>query len=244
MWAPLVPSLAGQRRVLVPDLRGFGRSSAPPGGYDKHTLARDILELADSEGIDRFAVVGHDWGGWIAWLLALEHPDRVTRFAALDVPPPRGLDLSPLRLPAQALFSTYQLVIASPVAGERLVRSERLIRAFIRASAARPIPAGALDRYASAVTPPERARASVALYRTFLMRELPALARRAYSNGELRVPGLALMGERSAITRLMGAPSPSPMLQVQTIAGAGHFLVDEAPDEVRDRLLAFLELAA
>ena len=76
VWQPLIVGLGEDHRVLVPDLRGFGRSDAPDGDYSKHSLAADVLALLDREGIERADVVGHDWGGWIAWLLALEHPGR------------------------------------------------------------------------------------------------------------------------------------------------------------------------
>src|SRR3712207_6665910 len=74
-WRHLIAPLAEHHRVLVPDLRGWGWSDAPPGAYDKATFAADVLALLDAEGIDRVRIVGHDWGGFTAFLLGLEHPE-------------------------------------------------------------------------------------------------------------------------------------------------------------------------
>lgn len=239
MWDPLVGSLAATRRVLVPDLRGFGRSDAPHGSYAKHELVADVLELMDAEGIDQAAVVGHDWGGWTAWLLALEHPERVERFAALDIPPPWRFDPSPARLPRVLLFGTYQYLISTPLIGERLVSSRRVVRTFIDRAGGRMSRADA-DRYAAAIARPERAHVSVSLYREFLLNEAPAIARGTYTSRELTVPGLSIMGANSAVTRLVGAPEPEPNLRVERIDGVGHFIVDEAPEEVLALLEPFL----
>lgn len=240
MWEPLLADLARTHRVLVPDLRGFGRSDAPRGTYSKHGLMADVLALLDAEGIERTAVVGHDWGGWIAWLLALEHADRIERFAALDIPPPWRFDASPRRLPSQLLFGSYQYAISMPLLGERLVSSRGIVRRFIQAGAGGDIQAADADGYARAIAREERAHVSVAVYRTFLLHELPAIVRGTYTRRELTVPGLAIMGGKSAITRLLGPPEPEPNLRVEVLPGRGHFIVDEAPDEVLGMLRPFL----
>ncbi len=242
MWRPLVGALAADHRVLVPDLRGFGRSSAPPDGYRKHDLAGDILALLDAEQIETATVIGHDWGGWIAWLLALEHPQRVERFAALDIPRPGEHDRSPTRILRQLLFGVYQYAIASPVLGERLVRSPAAMRAFIRAGSGPDAEWTdvQLDLYIRQFGEPARARASVALYRSFLLEELPRIARGEYTAAELRVPGLAIMGGSSSITRSLGLPRPDPLLRVEVIENAGHFLVDEEPERVLELVREFL----
>ena len=84
----LIPRLAERYRVIAPDLRGWGWSDAPPGDYAKATFAADVRALLDAEGLDRVRIVGHDWGGYAAFLLALQHPERVERVVALDIAPP------------------------------------------------------------------------------------------------------------------------------------------------------------
>src|SRR5215212_3618132 len=87
-WRHLIPALSQRYRVLAPDLRGMGWSSAPEGPYDKQTFADDLLALLDAEGIERTRIIGHDWGGYASFLLALGHPERVERLVGLDIPPP------------------------------------------------------------------------------------------------------------------------------------------------------------
>jgi pimeloyl-ACP methyl ester carboxylesterase len=244
MWEPYIEEFASDHRVLAPDLRGFGRSDAPDGRYRKHTLAADVLALLDAEGIDKATIVGHDWGGWIAWLLALEHPDRVERFADLDVPPPWARDNQPsLRtLPSQLAFSAYQWVIASPGLGRRLVSSPGWIDRFLlTASRRRDVwTPERLALYSEPLTEPARAQASVHLYRTFLGLEVPRLARGAYTRNELSVPGLVIMGADSPVARLLGVPDPAENLEVEVIDGVGHYVPDEAPEEVIALLRRFL----
>lgn len=89
MWRDLIPGLAAQYRVIAPDLRGLGDSSRPVKGYDKKTIANDIWHLAhDVLGEDQLYVVGHDWGGPVAFALAAQHRDAVRRMVIFDVPVP------------------------------------------------------------------------------------------------------------------------------------------------------------
>lgn len=90
-WAAVAPALAARFTVVVPDLRGYGRSGKPQSGqpldYAKRTMARDQLATMRALGFDRFAVGSHDRGSRVAYRLALDHPEAVTRFASLDVVP-------------------------------------------------------------------------------------------------------------------------------------------------------------
>lgn len=245
MWEPLIDELAADHRVIAPDLRGFGRTEARPGGYLKHTLARDVLRLLDTKEIERATIVGHDWGGWIAWLLALEHPERVERFVDLDVPPPwpRDNELSLSAAPKQLAFSTYQWIISSPLLGERVASSPQWVHRFIKAASARRDvwTDERLRLYSEPLTQPAQARASVLLYRNFVLREVPRLVRGTYTrSGPLEVPGLVVMGAESPIARLLGVPSPAPNLEVEVLEGVGHYVVDEAPDRVLALLRRFI----
>jgi pimeloyl-ACP methyl ester carboxylesterase len=247
MWEPLMGELAADYRVIAPDLRGFGRSEAPHGRYDKHTLMRDVLALLDTLEVEKATVIGHVWGGWIAWLLALEHPERVERFVDIDVPPPwaRDSEVSLSALPKQLLFSSYQWIIASPWLGKRLVSSPSWIeRFFLGGSRRRDV--WAPERVAlhtAPLTEPARAEASVHLYRTFLGLELPKLVRGAYTRNRLEVPGLVIMGAESPIAKLLGVPPERENVEVELLDGVGHYVVDEAPDELLARLRQFLPAA-
>ena len=95
-----MPELAGEHRLICPDLRGFGWTDAPGRGYEPETFAADAAALLDALELDRAGVVGHDWGGFSALLLALRPPDRVRALLALSTPIPR-LKPSPVRVGAR-----------------------------------------------------------------------------------------------------------------------------------------------
>jgi len=91
-WAPVAPALAAQFDVIVPDLRGYGASDAPPddashGVYAKRSMARDIVALMDALGLPRAHLLGHDRGARVAYRLALDHPGRVDRLGIIEVLP-------------------------------------------------------------------------------------------------------------------------------------------------------------
>jgi pimeloyl-ACP methyl ester carboxylesterase len=243
-WRHLIPRLAARYRVLAPDLRGWGWSDAPRDDYAKETFAADILALIDAEGLDRVELIGHDWGGYAGYLLALEHPERIQSLIALDVPPPWPAPPRPRHV-ALPLLGSYQALLAAPFVGPRTMTSANgfLVRRFIRGGSG---PAmrwsdAELDVYAHVLRDPARASATSACYRTFLTRELPVAALRRYGPDDLQVPTLLAMGERSLIRRVLD-PRPSRNLHVETIPNAGHFLPEEAPDQVL--ALAVAHLAA
>jgi pimeloyl-ACP methyl ester carboxylesterase len=240
-WRRLIPALARRYHVIVPDLRGWGWSSAPPGAYAKATWARDMLALLDADGLDRVRVIGHDWGGYVAFLMALMAPGRIERLVALDVAPPwlsGGPRPRHVLIPALA---SYQVLVGTPVLGPRTMTAGRaFVRGIIRAGSGPDVDwsDAELDVYADVLREPARAAASSACYRTFLTRELPGAISRGDRSVELRVPSLLVMGGRSAL-RLVLDPRPGPNLQVATIPGAGHFLPEEAPDAVLAHALPF-----
>jgi pimeloyl-ACP methyl ester carboxylesterase len=232
-WRLVVPRLAEDHRVLAPDLRGWGWSDVPRDDYAKATFAADILMLMDAEGLDRVSLLGHDWGGYTSFLLSLEHPDRIERMIALDVPPPWLGRLRPRHL-AAPLMGSYQALLAAPVLGPATMTSGNgFIRRVIRAGSG---PAmrwsdDDLDVYARVLRDPRRANASSACYRSFLTRELPASLLGRHRPDDLDVPALLVMGENSPIRRVLD-PQPSRNLRVERISGAGHFLPEEAAERV------------
>ena len=87
-WAPLAADLIKSYTVVVPDLRGIGRSSRPPGGYDKKTQAADIRSVVVALGYDRVSLVSHDIGIMVAYAYAARYPDKVERLVVMDAPIP------------------------------------------------------------------------------------------------------------------------------------------------------------
>src|ERR1700731_4172603 len=87
-WSPLASDLMKDHTVVVPDLRGIGRSSKPTGGYDKKTQAKDIRAVVTALGFDKTFVVAHDIGNMVAYAYAAMYPDKVERLVVMDAPIP------------------------------------------------------------------------------------------------------------------------------------------------------------
>jgi pimeloyl-ACP methyl ester carboxylesterase len=236
IWRKVIPDLARTHRVYAPDMRGFGWSEAPAGRYSKMGLAADVERLLDELGIERAAIVGHDWGGFVAFLTALRAPERVDRLAVFSIVHPWLTAARPD--PLALLRTSYQLPLAAPVVGHRLVRrAPAVMRALMRRGSApgfRWDPQD-LDLYSEQWRREDHARATSALYRTFLRKELPALLGGRYRNRRLEVPAVLATGEHDPVVtpaRLAGHEGHATQLRATVIAGAGHFVVDERPDEV------------
>lgn len=230
MWRDVIPLVAPHARVIAPDFRGFGWSDVPPDGYRKDQLKRDVLALMDELGIEEFAVAGHDWGGYVGFLLALEEPERVTSLLAMNVLPPWPPRHSRTRLDAWRFF--YMPVLSTPGIGGWVGRTV----------GPRPIPEPARTEFAARLHG-ERARATERLYRAFFLHELPQLLRGRYSAADMRVPTRLVFGQRDGVITTRGvedAASQTEKLELELVADADHFVVDAKPELVADRLLGLL----
>lgn len=130
------PLSAAGFRVVAPDGRGYGRSGKPDGidAYRLRVLGDDVLGLADAYGRERVHLVGHDWGGIVAWWTAASHPDRVSRLAVANAPHPDVVWPFIRRNPGQLLRSTYVALFQLPRLPERLLAAggHRALRAILR----------------------------------------------------------------------------------------------------------------
>jgi pimeloyl-ACP methyl ester carboxylesterase len=108
-WRGIVPDLARDHYVVAPDQRGYARSSKPEGvgAYTADAIVADLLALADALGIGRFTLVGHDWGGAVAWMAALTRPDRVARLVIVNAPHPYLFQRALFDDPEQRAASQY-----------------------------------------------------------------------------------------------------------------------------------------
>jgi pimeloyl-ACP methyl ester carboxylesterase len=238
-WRAMVPRLSAQFRLVMPDLRGHGWTSAPRGGYDKEQLATDLLGLLDALGLERVGLVGHDWGGWTGFLACLRAPERFRAFLALGITHPfQSLDPGV----REAHHLSYQVLLSSPVlAAQLLQRSPRLVETIIRIGTTREGAFTAEDRrlYADVLREPDRARATVALYRTFLLRETLPVLRGRYAGARLTVPARLLSGDGDPVISaglLTGWQAAAPDLHVEVVPGCGHFLPEEVPDLVAEHV--------
>jgi pimeloyl-ACP methyl ester carboxylesterase len=246
MWRALIPPLAHDYRVIAPDLRGLGWTDAPRGGYDKEGLATDVLRLLDALELDRVRVVGHDWGAWVGFLLALRRPERVERLVAIAAPPPWAIRPS-FRGIRQLPRTGYQIPLAAPrLGGKWLVERPGFVKRFIR-TGARDKDAWTgteMNAFVQPLQEPERARASVLYYRTWLTREFFRVLAGRYRSGRLSTPTLVLVGQKDRVVTpaIVGTDHTryADDLRVEVIEGSGHFVPEEAPDAVLEQTLDFL----
>ena len=247
MWHKVAPRLAETFTVVMTDLRGYGDSSKPPDGenhanYSKRAMALDQIEVMRALGFDRFAVVGHDRGGRVAWRMAVEHPHIVTKAAVLDIVP------LPYDRVTKAFATQYYhwffLIQPAPLP-ERLIGNS--VETYLRSRFERPtggtsaIAPDAFAEYLRCFSDPATIHATCEDYRAGATIDLE----HARDDGERKVtcPLLVLWGERGTVGRL------EPVMDIwrdkatdvrgKALPG-GHFLAEELPEETAAQLLAFL----
>jgi pimeloyl-ACP methyl ester carboxylesterase len=243
IWRGIIPPLvdAGYR-CICPDLRGHGWTDAPSDGYEKEQFATDVLAALDELGVERFKLVGHDWGGFASFLMALRAPDRVEKLLALSIIHPWiRREGGPLETIKAMLGASYQFVLASPVVGRQVVQRTPVIKTALgRGSAQYDWPEEVRAAYADRWREPRRAAATSSIYRTFLLREIGGIVGGRYRDMRLRVPTVLLYGTGDPVItpeRQKGWEEHADDMRVGEIEG-GHFLPDEQPALVAEQALA------
>jgi pimeloyl-ACP methyl ester carboxylesterase len=226
-------------RVIVPDMRGFGDSDRPPAVEDYRTTksVADLVAVLDAHGLERTAVVGHDWGAGVAWVFAALRPERVTALAALSVGHPEA---QKPRSVAQWEKSWYMLLFQFEGAAERLLLRDdaALLRDWIG-------PAVDADAYVEDLSRPGALTAALNWYRanTHPARELehhrglPAVAAPTL--------GIWSSGDRYLLEDQMtrSAAHVTGPWRYERLDGPGHWLQLDAPDEVSALLIEHLDAA-
>jgi pimeloyl-ACP methyl ester carboxylesterase len=242
MWAPVIAGLRDRYRLIAPDLRGFGWTDAPGAEYSGEAFAQDQLALMDALGIERAFVIGHDWGGWAALLIGLEHPERMRSLLVCDTPHPWARRTP--KLLRHAWRSWYAACLATPGLGPALLRRTRFAEAVLRrANAGTPFEPAELHLYADSYRDPARARAISSLYR-YYFRVFARGLRGRYQSQHLNVPTLVLFGEHDILVtpELVRDPaayrSHASRMRVELVPDSGHFLVNERPEIVIARARA------
>jgi pimeloyl-ACP methyl ester carboxylesterase len=233
-WRFVINELADEFRILCPDLRGLGWSGQPADDdFRKQRLADDAIALLDALGLDRVRLTGHDWGGYAAILAALTAPERFSSLLAMSI----GHPWVPTAVAARyGYLLAYQLPLAAPFAGERVVRDGTFVRLMLnngRRDGTRWADAE-LETYLDVLREPAVAHASSKLYRDFLTREVPAAAAGSFRGRHLEIPARILIGSREPF-RAYAAGFPG---EVDVVDGAGHFVLEEAPQAVAERIRA------
>ncbi len=247
IWHKVAPGLAAEFSLVIADLRGYGDSSKPSDGenhynYSKRAMAQDQVEVMRQFGFEKFAVVGHDRGGRVAHRMALDHADRVTKLAVLDIVPTYKLFHSVSKQFATAYYHWFFL-IQPALFPETLI--DNSVEFFLKQAFQGLIPnvvtPEAFAEYLRCFSNPATIHASCEDYRAAASIDLEH--DESDLSRKVACPLLAIWAERGAMHPLfdVGAAWKERAANVTGKAlPGGHFLPEEAPDETLAELFAFL----
>lgn len=246
-WRYQIPVLARHFKVVVPDLRGYNDSDKPNGGYDLDTLTEDIRGLISSLGYVRAHIVGHDWGGSIAWHLAQQFPEYLNRLAILNAPHPHRFLQELSSNVDQLRRSWYVLLFQIPGLPEWLIQQnlKEFVKNFFQGEAIRKAAFTAENTkiYQEALAKPGVLAAAINYYRHLLSSD-NWWHQWQRTPKPINVPTLVLWGEEDSLLsrkftegldRLIAAP-----FQLKFIPHCGHWIQQEVPQTVNRELLKFL----
>ncbi len=245
-WRHQIPVLAGAGfRVVAPDMRGYNLSDKPRGvrSYRTELLTRDVARLIEACGEHRAIVIGHDWGGAVAWLFAMRYPTMLERLVIMNAPHPASF-MRDLLNPAQLLRSWYIFFFQAPALPEAGWRAGNFaaLRRLLRED---PVRRGAfteddIRRYVDAFSQPGALTGALHYYRAAVQQN-PLTAREALAR--IDAPVLVIWGMRDrALGPALARPDRrwAPTARVERIAGASHWVQNDAPEQVNALLLDFL----
>jgi epoxide hydrolase 4 len=237
------PLAAAGFRVVAPDMRGYNLSSRPTGiaAYDTDRLAADIRGLIHERGADSALLVGHDWGGSVAWATAMNHPEVVDRLAILNAAHPRRL-MQGLRSPRQLRKSWYFFFFQPPGLPESTARARHwsFFRSFFKDARPGAFTQPDIDRYVEAWSQPGAATGMINYYRSSV-RQSPKRA--AAQLRPTRAPTLVIWGQRD---RFLGPELAEPdredvpdLDRVERLSNASHWVHHDEPERVVQLLVNF-----
>lgn len=247
-WRKQIPALARRFRIVAPDLRGYGASDKPGrvSDYRVATLVDDAVGLIHALGEDRAHVVGHDWGGGVAWALAQRRPEVVDRLAVLNCPHPAPFERALRSWSRQLLRSWYILFFQIPLLPERLLARDGagMLERMLRGSAIRTETFTDDDilEYRRAFSMPGAASATINYYRA-LFRDALA-GRTPKSSTVIRAPTLLIWAEKDValgneLTHDMEGLFASDF-RIEYVPNTSHWVMEERPALVSRLLLEFL----
>jgi pimeloyl-ACP methyl ester carboxylesterase len=238
MWRPLIAKLADRHTVIAPDLRGFGQSATPEGGYTKAAMAQDIHALLKSLKYDHIRLVGHDIGLMVAYAYAAQYPGEVDRIVLMEAfLPGVGNWNSVFLLRDLWHFHFYGKTPLALVTGRERIYLEHFWNDFA-ANPAKSVSEADRKFYAGEYAKPGHMKAGMEVFRAF-PKDAEDFA--GFAKTKLTMPMLVLSGEKAGGPFLieqgkMVADNVDGVL----VKGAGHWLMEEAPGEVIPKLVEFL----
>jgi pimeloyl-ACP methyl ester carboxylesterase len=228
-WLAVTPLLtAAGFRVLAPDQRGYSPRARPlrRRDYVMAELVADVLALVDAAGAEKVHIVGHDWGGGVAWAFAHTHPDRLHTVTSLTTPHPRAMAKA-MVVGTQAFHSWYMGVFQLPLLPE-LAITARGGRNFTRGLVDAGLPEQAAERYAALLRDRTAARAAVNWYRGLPLSRAP--------KGKVTVPALYVYATRDRFLGRKAADLTADYVaapyRYEVLEGRSHWLPEQAPQDV------------
>lgn len=223
-------------RLIAPDLPGYGWSGPPPHNWAKEEVASDLLALLDELGLQRVLLAGHDWGGFVGFLMVLREPARFEGYLPLNIAHP--WITARTFAPHAWRFLMYQPLVAA--FGVPLQRYTPFVDRMLRLGAgSRAIPADVAQIYAERFRDPASARAATDTYRTFWLHEVPAARKPERRRATIPIRALFGTGDAAIHHSLAAAETArADDYTVEYVDRCGHFIPEQRPDLVRDRLLA------
>lgn len=238
MWLPLMSELAKTHTVIAPDLRGAGGSDKPATGYDKKSMAQDIHALAQSLAVQHVKIVGHDIGLMVAYAYAAQYSDEVDSIVLMDAFLPGVGDWRHVWLMRDLWhFHFYGETPLKLVTGRERIYLDHFWNDF---AADRNHSLSEVDRelYTKSYAQPGGVSAGFEWFKAFSQ---DAVDFEAMSKTPLQMPMLVLTGEKASGTFLIDqAKLVNPNVQGVVVKGSGHWLMEEAPDQVIPFLAGFL----
>jgi pimeloyl-ACP methyl ester carboxylesterase len=247
-WRFQMPLLAKLGyRVWAPNLRGYGATDSPPGvqSYQTETLVADVAGLIEAAGVRETLLIAHDWGGLLAWIVAMRHPRLIDRLVILNVPHPACF-IRECRRPAQLLRSWYMLLFQIPGLPEFLMglRHGRFIARAIRltSSASRRFPNEVTEVYRQNAARKGGLAAMVNWYRALLR---GGGLKRCRDGGfpKIQAPTLLLWGGADSFFTAQATVGHEDFvsdLTYRLLPGVSHWVQQEAPEAVNAMLEAWL----
>jgi len=225
-WAPLAGDLMKDHTVVVPDLRGIGKSSKPEGGYDKKTQAKDMRAVVTGLGYDKTFVVAHDIGNMVAYAYAATYPDKVERLVVMDAPIP-GVEpwKEILQNPGVWHFNFHGPDAERLVAGRERIYFDRIWNDFT-GDLSKPDEA-TRNFFAATYAQPGGMRAGFAQFAAFSQ---DAKDNEVFERVKLTMPVLAVGGEKSfGPLQAVIMRHVATNVQEAVVTGSGHWLMEERP---------------
>jgi pimeloyl-ACP methyl ester carboxylesterase len=238
MWLPLISKLADKHTVIAPDLRGFGQSSAPAEGYTKAAMAQDIHALVKGLKYDRIRLVGHDIGLMVAYAYAAQYPNEVDRLVLMEAFLPGVGEWNNVFLLRDLWhFHFYGKTPLALVTGRERIYLEHFWNDFA-ADPKKSVPEKDREFYARAYAQPGHMAAGMEVFRAF-PKDAEDFA--GFAKTRLSMPLLVLSGEKAGGPFLIEqGKMVAANVEGVLIKGRGHWLMEEAPDQVIPKLVEFL----